>query len=291
VPEVWTGLCGNQGGNTACKAWAREGTVLVREVQEVREGVSLGPQVEDGFTKIANELLEAFATLPLNGTQWRIIMVVLRYTYGFNRKSAKLSETFIAKATKINSKQINREIRPLIDNNILIIEQSAAFNSPRVLKLNKHYKTWVSTKTLTGNKNEGPPELVGLTVNGLVDSGVNGLVDQERNNKEIIKKRILKEQNEFFESIWRLYPNKKGKGKISQSQKAKLYKLGFETLKKCIDRYKATKEDWKAWQNGSTFFNSGYIDYLDENFTEEKKEGSQCDGIACKYDYDGDDTL
>jgi hypothetical protein len=81
--------------------------------------------------------------------------------------------------------------------------------------------------------------------------------------------------NDFFEKVWFIYPNKKGKGQIKDTQKEKLYSIGFEQLERCINRYKSTKEDWKEWQHGSTFFNSGYIDYLDGNFTEAKKGGPQ----------------
>ena len=72
----------------------------------------------------------------------------------------------------------------------------------------------------------------------------------------------------FFESIWKLYPNKKGKGQISDSKKKTLYNIGFEEMTRAIERYKSdlAKEDWRKPQNGSTFFNSGYVDYLDANY-------------------------
>lgn len=74
---------------------------------------------------------------------------------------------------------------------------------------------------------------------------------------------------EFFEKIWTMYPNKKGKGQVSKTQKAKLAKVGYEHLKRCIDRYLADlkKDEWRKPQNGSTFFNSGYVDYLDDNYS------------------------
>ena len=72
----------------------------------------------------------------------------------------------------------------------------------------------------------------------------------------------------FFESIWKLYPNKKGKGQISDSKKKTLYNIGIEEMTRAIERYKSdlAKEDWRKPQNGSTFFNSGYVDYLDANY-------------------------
>ena len=82
------------------------------------------------------------------------------------------------------------------------------------------------------------------------------------------------EIDEFFESIWKLYPNKRGKGNITDSKKKQLYAIGYDEMKRAIERYKkelALDEEWRHTQNGSTFFRSGYIDYLDKNYVESKK--------------------
>ena len=78
-----------------------------------------------------------------------------------------------------------------------------------------------------------------------------------------------KDISDFFESIWKLYPNKKGKGQVSDSKKKTLYEFGYEELSRAIERYKTdlAKEEWRKPQNGSTFFNSGYVDYLDANYS------------------------
>ena len=73
----------------------------------------------------------------------------------------------------------------------------------------------------------------------------------------------------LFERLWILYPNKKGKGQVSDSAKLKLSQIGYDEMVRAIDRYKAELEkdkDWRKPQNGSTFFNSGYVDYLDVNY-------------------------
>ncbi len=82
----------------------------------------------------------------------------------------------------------------------------------------------------------------------------------------------------FFESIWKLYPNKKGKGQISDAKKKKLYEVGYDEMARAIDRYKKDLEkesDWRKPQNGSTFFNSGYVDYLDSNYEPTKVKTSK----------------
>ena len=80
----------------------------------------------------------------------------------------------------------------------------------------------------------------------------------------------------FFESIWNLYPIKKGKGQVSKTKKQVLKKIGFEQIKRCVERFivdmESEKRDRKYWMHGSTFFNSGYVDYLDCNYIPEKTE-------------------
>lgn len=74
---------------------------------------------------------------------------------------------------------------------------------------------------------------------------------------------------EFFERAWQYYPNKRGKGQVSEKSKERLMSHGWDNVKRAIDRYleDLKKDEWRKAQNGSTFFNSGYIDYLDENYT------------------------
>ena len=76
----------------------------------------------------------------------------------------------------------------------------------------------------------------------------------------------------LFESLWKLYPVKKGKGQVSDAKKMKLLKIGYNEMSRAIERYKKYVEsvDYLQYQNGSTFFNSGYVDYLDENYTNKK---------------------
>lgn len=74
----------------------------------------------------------------------------------------------------------------------------------------------------------------------------------------------------FFERIWKLYPIKKGKGQVSKTKKQVLQRIGYEELERCVNRFVKTMEsehrDKQYWMHGSTFFNSGYVDYLDKNW-------------------------
>jgi len=111
-------------------------------------------QKENGYVKLANEILENIARFPLNGTQHRIVDVIWRYTYGFNRKDHELSEGFISKATNIHRKQVQRELNELISCKMVLIAKEATFNTSRKLRFNKDYEQWVVTKKLPGNEKE-----------------------------------------------------------------------------------------------------------------------------------------
>lgn len=88
----------------------------------------------------------------------------------------------------------------------------------------------------------------------------------------------------FFESVWELYPVKKGKGQVSDTKRKALFKIGYDNLERAINRYLTElKKDasWRKPQNGSTFFNSGYVDYLDENYVP-STEGDEVNGQAAR---------
>lgn len=112
-------------------------------------------------------------------------------------------------------------------------------------------------------------------------------------DKDINKNTMCKsEADALFERVWKLYPQKRGKGKVSDANKRRLLDIGFDELSRAIDRYKAdlALDDWRKPQNGSTFFNSGYIDYLDANYEKpERIQSEKTPGeLECQRDYDFD---
>lgn len=92
-----------------------------------------------------------------------------------------------------------------------------------------------------------------------------------KNDKELknINSLCKKDAQSLFEELWELYPVKKGKGQVSNAAKMRLFKIGKEEMIRAIDRYKSyvAKKINLSYQNGSTFFNSGYVDYIDKNYT------------------------
>ena len=99
-----------------------------------------------------------------------------------------------------------------------------------------------------------------------------------KTDQESIQKQI----SGMFERLWKAYPNKKGKAQVSDKKKRELFSIGEETIRKCLDRYVTEQNEKKQsgmfcpeWQHGSTFFNSGYVDYLDENYFTESEQSTE----------------
>lgn len=100
-------------------------------------------------------------------------------------------------------------------------------------------------------------------------------IEPQKEKKKKIKENIYSSND--YQEIWKVYPNKKGKAKSITYINKILKSISKDELLRCIDRYKKDVEDQRAngfktllYKNGSTFFNSGYVDYLDENYGEEK---------------------
>ncbi|MGE7951654.1 replication protein [Lysinibacillus xylanilyticus] len=99
------------------------------------------PQLKNGHTRIANEILEEIMKLNLNGTQFRLLLAIWRYTYGFQRKTNEISTSFLTKAINANRTQVNRELATLIDRNIISVIGIGS-KGARMMGVNKNYEEW-----------------------------------------------------------------------------------------------------------------------------------------------------
>lgn len=152
-------------------------------------------QPENGYTRIADELLEILPKHKFNGTQLRIIMIVWRYTYGFGRKDHEMSISFFVTATGLGKTQIDRELKTLIERNVLIVTQEPHYTQTRKLAFNKHYDKWEieftspqkrgqSAKTLTVSENaeEQSAKTSTQTVSKNADQDIHSFINNSINN-------------------------------------------------------------------------------------------------------------
>lgn len=146
-----------------------------------------------GFTKIENDILEDLAKRRFNGTQYRILLTVLRYTAGFQRDNHQMSLKFIAEATGIDKSRVKKDLNKLIEEKVIKVVQEASFNSTRIIALNENLSEWQTAYSVpirpqganspTGNEMD-------YSTGGEMDHTTGGESDpQERKIKEISKEK------------------------------------------------------------------------------------------------------
>lgn len=97
------------------------------------------PQTEDGYTRIANELLDAVIACRFSARQFAIVMAVIRRTYGFNKKSDEISLSQFESMTGIAKRNVCVVLQELQDMGVLLVAEG---HSARNISINKSYKKW-----------------------------------------------------------------------------------------------------------------------------------------------------
>lgn len=105
------------------------------------------PQTENGFTKIANELLEVLIKTEMSGHCFRLTLLILRKTYGFNKKADAISLTQMAKITGMTKSRCSQIINVLEDMKIVTVSEYCN-GLTKKYRFNKDYETW---KTVSEN--------------------------------------------------------------------------------------------------------------------------------------------
>jgi len=194
------------------------------------------PQVENGYVRIANELLEALLRYRLPGEQMQCLLFILRMTYGFQKKNNEISLQQFQDATNIKRPHVSRAIKALKEKRLVTVTQTG---NGQVLTygINKKYNAWKVlpkpvTVTRTGNK--VLPELV-------TDRYQNGQPYLlKKNIKTTIKTRAVLWPKDFcLTEKMKEYAIKKG----IDSKKLDLF---FEDFKNWAESKGATYKNWEA---------------------------------------------
>ena len=77
------------------------------------------PQLEDGYTRIANEIIEQLAQVQLAGHETRVLMVIWRKTYGWKKKIDMIALSQFEKITGLPKVKCSEALTRLSDRNII----------------------------------------------------------------------------------------------------------------------------------------------------------------------------
>lgn len=188
------------------------------------------PQLEDGHTRLANEILDAICYYNFNGSQFRIIMKIWRLTFGYGRKDHEFAITFLQSATGLSDRTIKKEVATLVKEKVLLVVKPETSTTPRRLAFNKDYEQWTTPKSgdfmveemdlfnEVGGKDASPQkegrgeELFpseGKNCSPLVITKGGSIVPPYK-EKDLLKKSI-KEKEDMFDLFYKAYPRKVSK--------------------------------------------------------------------------------
>lgn len=170
------------------------------------------PQVEDGHTRIANELLDKMGKLYLKPNDWQILICLFRKTYGYQKKSDYITNSQIVEFTGLDKSVVCRGLKNLADKKLINRENG-------VISIQKDWEQWQLTKQSTKREKKLTKQ---STNNGKqltkqstgVDQTVNKKLTKQSTTKErkkLIQKKetiSLKEKTlEIAETLRGKYPN------------------------------------------------------------------------------------
>lgn len=141
------------------------------------------PQIENGYTKIANEILDALCGIRISGEARQCLDVIIRKTYGFNKKEDTIALSQFSLLTKMSKTSICRALLKLAKMN-LIIDKNVNENGKTYL-FNKDFSTW---KPLTKKS------IVDKNVNWHLQKSKSSLT-KKRNTKDNTTKETITKDN------------------------------------------------------------------------------------------------
>jgi len=98
------------------------------------------PRSQGGFTMIANELIEkALYKINLSGSEYRILWVIWRKTYGWHKEADAIALSQFEELTGMDRRNLVRTIKSLEAKNLIVKDTNGYINKYR---FNSGYDTW-----------------------------------------------------------------------------------------------------------------------------------------------------
>lgn len=136
-------------------------------------------ELDDGYTRIANELLEAVMAADLTARQLKVVLALIRKTYGFGKKFDRITNTQIAMMTGIHHTHVCKAKNEMIAMNIIVTNGQA-------IGINKVISEWNFEISHVS-------ESLAKTANKTLANLANGYKPTQLNTKETIQKKERKE--------------------------------------------------------------------------------------------------
>lgn len=140
-------------------------------------------EIEDGYTRLANALYEELIGADLTKNQSKVAHAICRKTYGFGKKTDRISDSQLAQLTRLPRQKVNKAKNDLIAMKVIIREGSQ-------IGPNKSIDQWQIEGCHYSDDN------VTALVTNNVTKTVTGLSPKQGHTKETIQKKEKKENTQ-----------------------------------------------------------------------------------------------
>lgn len=97
------------------------------------------PQKENGYTAIANPIMDALTKIRISGEARQVFDTILRKTYGFNKKEDAISLSQFSTSTGLKKNSVCKALAHLRDLNLITQKVNDIAN---IYSINKDFDTW-----------------------------------------------------------------------------------------------------------------------------------------------------
>jgi len=101
------------------------------------------PQKEYGYTAIANEILDEILKRPFSGHEFRMLFLIIRKTYGFNKTEDSISLSQMMKSLGLSRVRCSQVINRLQLQKIVTVTEYIN-GIVKKYKFNKNFEQWCS---------------------------------------------------------------------------------------------------------------------------------------------------
>jgi len=140
------------------------------------------PQIQDGYTRIANEIIEDLIKINLSSYQTRVLLFIFRKTYGYGKKEDWISVSQIVTNTGILKSHVSRAKSELLKRHLVT-------SNGNKISFQKDSSLWVELPkkvTITNTSNK-------VTSTGQKVTNTGQELPVQGHTKETIQKKLTKE--------------------------------------------------------------------------------------------------
>lgn len=256
APLYW---CGRYLPDRRCVIWP----LLV----VVRLKCMANPQCEEGFVRIATEIWDALCRIRIPGQVRQVVDVIIRKTWGYNKKWDWISLSQFSSLTGLRKPNIIRALHKAESMNLIIKKDNGIILTDNGLGvsycINKDYETWkplsekiTLSKKITGvilTDNLSLSKQIPTIDNTTIDNITKDIPSPKKSARSTPEKKTLKSESDHHKAIKYFcdaYQAKQGvpyhftKGKDGMLVKRLLTTYGFDFFCRLVDQIHITNDEF-----------------------------------------------